>query len=109
MKEERDPREPTGIPKELVTVWRKHRKKADEYEMDHAYGAGERYYNLYKRHEGVCEAIESIASVGKFKDRYDVLSRRVSDLPCDVDDNGSLIHVMEAVRRLKSDMTIGEL
>lgn len=107
--DEHDPREPRGIPKELVAVWRRHRKKADEYEMDHAYGAGERYYNLFKKHEGICDAIESIASVRKHRKRYDALSRRVNDLPCDFDENGSLIHVMEAVRKLKSDMAIGEL
>lgn len=110
MTDKRDPREPRNIPPELLAVWRKHRKLADKYEEEHnSWGYGEKYYNLMRKHERVCDAIDSINARAHDHQELAALKSRVESLPCDPDKSGSLTHVMEAVRKLKSDMAIGNL
>lgn len=110
MSEERDPREPFGMPKELAAVWRKHRKLADKYMEEHeSWGFGEKYYNLSKKHEAVCEYLERAGANEKFRHWYNELKHRVDELPTDYNEHGNASHVVEAVRKLKSDMAIGEL
>ena len=105
-----DPREPRNIPPELKAVWRKHRALADKYEDEHnSWGYGEKCYNLMRKHEAVCEAIESINARARDHERLCALKDRVEALPCDPDDNGNITHVMYAVRALKSDLAAGSI
>jgi hypothetical protein len=108
MVDERDPREPRNLPSELVAVWRKHQKLADKYEMEHAYyGYGDKYYNLQKKHERVCDVLNQAEARQRDNARLRDLIDRIQKLPCDADESGSYFHVAEAVRRLRSDLAAG--
>lgn len=103
--EERDPREPYGMPKELAVVWRKHRKLADKYMEEHeSWGFGEKYYNLARKHEAVCDYLERAGANESARSEYRALKDRINKLPADYDEHGNATHVVEAVRKLKHDM-----
>ena len=100
---------PKGLPKELQKLYAKHDALREKYEREHQMnGFTERYYNLARKHEAICDALASIAAAQSLKDDYAWLKRRVQDLPCDYDDSGNLGHVREAVMALKSDLARGE-
>lgn len=101
--------EPTYLPKELLAVWRKHKQKADEYEMDHEYAGGQKYYNLWQKHAHVCEVLERAGAYQQVKAELTAIKDRIADLPNRPDDFGSCADVLQAVQKLQNDVLSGEL
>jgi hypothetical protein len=98
-----------GLPKELQKFYEKHDALREKYELEHQFnGYTERYYNLAKKHEAICDAIQSIAAAKKYKDKYTSLKERVMAIPCDYDEHGNLGHVRDALLSLRSDIARGD-
>lgn len=96
--------EPTNLPPELLKVWREHRDKMDKYDMEHQYnGFTERYYNLARKHERICEVLEKASARAKAAEDLESLKGRVRDLPSDCDYYG----MRDAVNALKNDVAKG--
>lgn len=96
--------EPTNLPPELLKVWREHRDKMDKYDMEHQYnGFTERYYNLARKHERICEVLETASAKAKAAEDLESLKGRVRDLPSDCD----YYEMRDAVNALKSDVAKG--
>jgi DNA-binding GntR family transcriptional regulator len=98
-------RAPSSLPPELAKVWEKHHDKMLQYDMEHQYnGFTERYYNLARKHERICEALESADRANGCKAALESLKQRVRELPAD----GEWHAMRDAVIALKNDLAMGE-
>lgn len=98
-----------SLPKELQKFYEKHDELREKYELEHQYnGCTERYYNLAKKHEAICDAIASIVTASEYKAKYVGLKERVMAIPCDYDEHGNLGHVRDALLGLRSDIARGD-
>ncbi len=97
---------PRNLPPELLKVWQKHHGKMLDYDMEHQYnGFTDRYYNLARKHERICEVLESADRAEGDRESLDALRLRVRDLPTD----GDWYEMRDAVIALKNDVAKGEI
>ena len=96
---------PRNLPPELLKVWQKHHDKMCEYDMEHQYnGFTDRYYNLARKHERVCEVLEAADRAERDRAALESLKQRVRELPTD----GEWHAMRDAVIALRSDVAKGE-
>lgn len=99
-----DPFKPTYLPPELQKVWQKHHDEMERCWVEWMDGSM-RHETLYRKHEAVCDALESIGARAKEHDELEKLKGRVRALPSDC----GYYEMREAVNALKSDMMSGAL
>lgn len=95
---------PSHLPPELQKVWQKHHDEKERCWIEWMDGSM-RHEALYRKHEKVCEALESIGARAKDADELRKLKERVRALPADC----GYYEMRDAVTKLKSDLAAGRL
>lgn len=97
--------EPKGLPPELLKVWRKHDAEKERCWDEWQIAGSMRHETLYRKHEAVCNALESIGAKAKASEDLRKLKERVQGLPSDC----GYYEMRDAVLALKSDLASGNL
>lgn len=97
--------EPRGLPPELLKVWKKHDAEKERCWDEWQIAGSMRHEALYRKHEAVCEALESIGAKADDAKELRKLKERVQALPGD----GDWYEMRDAVLALKSDLASGNL
>lgn len=97
--------EPKGLPPELLKVWKKHSDEKERCWEEWQISGSMRHEKLYRKHEAVCDALESIGARANDKAKLNKLEERVRDLPSDC----GYYKMRDAVTQLKSDLASGNL
>ena len=100
-----EPFKPTYLPPELQKVWEKHNAEKERCWREWQEGCSMRHEALYRKHEAVCDALESIGTRAKEHDELMKLKERVRSLPSDCE----YYEMRDAVTQLKSDLASGKL
>ena len=96
---------PKGLPPELLKVWQKHNDEKERCWQEWQICGSMRHEALYRKHEAVCDALESISAKAKDSAELRKLKERVGDLPTDC----GYYKMRDAVTKLKSDLAAGNL